>query len=230
LSFVGWLDLQFAEAKKPNADSLVVWKDGRYLWAKRGAKQAYLTWHLWRERAFEVNLKVARDAINRTSKSTWWAWDDGSTPLFWRWPEEYLVRIRDGVPVYFQQDPPRNLQPQRGESSAEVRALVRQKLGNILERRYITPGVVESLTNLFSVPKGEFDVRMVFNGTASGLNESIWIPGFGMPTVHTHLRAVDKDVGEMFLNFHLHAVLQAFAVVDLTKFFDSPDGVLRWEV
>jgi hypothetical protein len=53
----------------------------------------------------------------------------------------------------------------------------------------------------------------------------------------THLWAVDEntfmadvDVGEMFLNFHLHEVIQAFAAVDLTKFFESPDGVLRWEV
>jgi hypothetical protein len=38
------------------------------------------------------------------------------------------------------------------------------------------------------------------------------------------------DVGEMFLNFHLHEVIQTFAGVDLTKFFESPDGVLRWEV
>jgi hypothetical protein len=78
---------------------------------------------------------------------------------------------------------------------------------------------------------------MVFDGTASGLNDSIWIPGFGLPTVQTHLRAVDKDtfmvdvdVREMFLNFHLHEVIQAFAGVDLTKFFELPDGVLCWEV
>jgi hypothetical protein len=115
--------------------------------------------------------------------------------------------------------------------------LVRSKLAKILVRRCITPGLIESLTNFFSVLKGEFDIRMVFDGTKSGLNDSIWIPGFGLPTVRTHLRAVDKntfmadvDVGEMFLNFHLHEVIQAFAGVDVTKFFESPDGVLRWEV
>jgi hypothetical protein len=72
------------------------------------------------------------------------------------------------------------------------------------------------MTNFFSVSKGEFDIRMVFDGTASGLNDSIWIPGFGLPTVQTHLRAVDKDtfmadvdVGVMFLNFHLHEVTKS---------------------
>jgi hypothetical protein len=96
-----------------------------------------------------------------------------------------MVRIRDGIPVYFQREPPQNLKLQRGETKADIRELVGNKLEKILERRYITPGLVESLTNFFLVPKGELDIRMVFDGTSSGLNDSIWIPGFGLPTVQT---------------------------------------------
>jgi hypothetical protein len=51
----------------------------------------------------------------------------------------------------------------------------------------------------------------VYNGTKSGLNDSIWVPWFPLPTVDTHLRAVETgtwmsnmDIGEMFLNFLFH--------------------------
>jgi hypothetical protein len=70
---------------------------------------------------------------------------------------------------------------------------------------------VESLTSFFEVEKGEDDIRLVYDGSVSGLNLTIWVPRFFLPTVRTHLRAVDKntymadvDIGEMFLNFILH--------------------------
>jgi hypothetical protein len=74
-----------------------------------------------------------------------------------------------------------------------------------LERGYIAPGLVESLTAFFAVTKGEDDIRLVYNGSASGLNLCIWVPQFFLPTLRTHLRAVDKhtymadvDIGKMF--------------------------------
>jgi hypothetical protein len=75
------------------------------------------------------------------------------------------------------------------------------------------------------------DVRMVCNGTRSGLNNSIWIPRFPlMRTVNRMLRAVDEnsfmgdmDIGEMFLNFVLHESMQGLCGVDLTKFFGEVD-------
>ena len=67
------------------------------------------------------------------------------------------------------------------------------------------------------------DVRMVYDGTKSGLNSCIWVPRFPLPTVGTYLRAVeagtfmgDMDVGEMFLNFVLHESMQALCGIDLT--------------
>jgi hypothetical protein len=81
---------------------------------------------------------------------------------------------------------------------------------------------------------------MVYDGTRSGLNDSIWVPRFPLPTVNTMLRAVDKstfmgmDIGEMFLNFVLHESMQALCGgVDLTKFFGAKNGsdkkLLLWE-
>jgi hypothetical protein len=88
---------------------------------------------------------------------------------------------------------------------------MREKRKAVRHRRFITPGFVKSLMSFFSVPKGEDDVRMVYNGSESGLNDSIWVPRFVLPTIENHLRAVkegtcmaDNDVGVCFLNFILH--------------------------
>jgi hypothetical protein len=80
---------------------------------------------------------------------------------------------------------------------------------------------------------------MVYDASVSGLNDSIWVPRFPLPTIQTHLRAVeegtwmaDLDIGEMFLNFVLHSDLQALCGVDLTKyknFVENSDEVV-WEV
>lgn len=81
-------------------------------------------------------------------------------------------------------------------------------MDKVRDRRYIAPGYVSSLTSFFSVPKGETDIRMVYDGTKSGLNEAQWVPCFGMSTIDTHLRAIeegtylaDVDVGDCFLKF-----------------------------
>lgn len=114
-----------------------------------------------------------------------------------------------------------------------------EKLSTIRDRKYLDVGPVESLTDFFSVPKGDDDIRMVFNGTSSGLNDYIWVPSFPMPTVNSVLRSVssttwfaDSDIGEMFLNFILHHDIQHLAGVDLTCYKTStdPPGVLfnRW--
>ncbi len=70
---------------------------------------------------------------------------------------------------------------------------------------------VKSLIKYFAVPKGEDDIKLVYNAAANCLNECVWVPTFWLPTIDTLLRAVDKDLwmmdrdmGDMFLNFQLH--------------------------
>ena len=83
---------------------------------------------------------------------------------------------------------------------------------------------------------------MVYNATSSGLNDAVWAPWFSLPTVESHLRAVDpdtymadNDIGEMFLNFMLDVELRPFAGVDLSSLFPEEmfPGVTelyaRWE-
>jgi hypothetical protein len=113
---------------------------------------------------------------------------------------------------------------------------MREKLAKVRDRRYITPGFVKLLMSFFSVPKGDDDVHMVYDGTVSRLNDLIWVPRFILPTFEAHLRAVDEgthmanaDVGECFLHFILHADLRELAGVDLTHYFGE-DGSTLWEV
>ncbi len=103
---------------------------------------------------------------------------------------------------------------------------MRQKLEKVRGLGYICPGMVHSLISYFAVPKGEKDIRMVYNGTKSGLNGAMWAPWFLMPTVASHLRFVGKesylgdlDVGDMFHNFMLHPDTQLHTGIDLTPFF-----------
>jgi hypothetical protein len=103
------------------------------------------------------------------------------------------------------------------------------------KQRYIVEGLVESLTSVFAVDKVD-DIRLVCNVAESGLNDAMVVPRFSLPTIHTHLRAVeegtymaDLDVGGMFLNFILHPTTQPWAGVDLTHFINVKDGKSRWE-
>ena len=78
------------------------------------------------------------------------------------------------------------------------------------------------MTSFFSVPKGTYDIRMVFDTTFSGFNNYLLDPNFMLPSMgslimmvglKTHM--VDIDVGEMFYNIRLYLVLENYCVVDL---------------
>jgi hypothetical protein len=67
-----------------------------------------------------------------------------------------------------------------------------------------TIGFIPSLMDFFAVDK-ESDIRLVYNGTSSGLNNALWAPDFWLPTPATAARTlgygyymVDIDLGECF--------------------------------
>lgn len=71
---------------------------------------------------------------------------------------------------------------------------------------------------------------MVYDGTASGLNNALWAPNFSLPTMDLAARATDEgtwmcdlDLGEMFLNFMIDPKIRPYCGVDLTPYFrDAP--------
>jgi len=121
---------------------------------------------------------------------------------------------------------------ERVERDPVVWRAMRDKLEKVKTLGYIQPGTVSSLTSYFSVPKGDSDIRMVYDGTKSGLNDSMWAPWFALPTIENHLRFVgvetylgDTDIGDMFHNFVLHERVQKSAGIDVTPFF--PEELTR---
>jgi hypothetical protein len=171
----------------------------------------------------------------------WWEWHAGSRLFFWRWPQCHRVAARDGYAPFIQGSLPAYHRPQQGKTDSQYRNKVIEKLKTVRDKRYISRGSVMSLTSFFWVPKGERDIRMVYDATRSGLNEALWAPSFGMPTVDSLTRGImphswmgDLDIGEMFLNFCIHPSLAPYCGVDLRPYFPDELGSNntlweRWE-
>ena len=213
---------------------VIVYHKGTYRWSAHGLSQ-YKEW--WRNRILLSHSEWMKgcDALLRALKSSWWEWEDGSAPFYWRWPMWYHTFIRDGIAFPFKRAPPKYMVPQRSTKDSRRNLMIVNKLEKVLDRRYMGVGIVKSLTAFFDVPKGTEDIRMVYDGTVNGFNDSIEVPRFGLPTVKSHLRAmapgyhmVDADVGECFLNFHLHTSLQPYVGVDLTSFMPLENSRYHW--
>jgi len=100
----------------------------------------------------------------------------GSRPFHWRWPEEYQLIIRDGLRPWFHKPPADVTIPQRGEPDPYIREQVKLKLEKVRHKGYLAKGHVRALTSFFTVPKGDKDFRVVYNGTKIGLNDCLWAP------------------------------------------------------
>ena len=53
-------------------------------------------------------------------------------------------------------------------------------------RGYVRVGDVKSLTHQLSLPKGKY-IMMIYNGTCSILNTSLWAPHFALPMVGSNI-------------------------------------------
>jgi hypothetical protein len=69
-------------------------------------------------KVYKEDVIAVRDCILRCCNSSWWEWDAGSRPLFWRWPAEYRSVIRDGLSSW--KGPMTSYQvPQRAEKNSK---------------------------------------------------------------------------------------------------------------
>jgi hypothetical protein len=123
---------------------------------------------------------------------------------------------------------------QRGPAKYKA-PLLASNLDKVLERQYIRKDPVKALIDYFDVPKGPDDIRVVYQGSNSGLNAQLWTPRFYMPNGSAAMNAMsfetyltDSDVGEMFPNFPMDPKLRPHAGVDLRslshclKNYESP--------
>jgi hypothetical protein len=239
----GKLWFSCSKCKLANRNKEVVLVGTRYEWRIKG-KIAYTKWfniyyhkHLSSHKDSMESRDAAIDCIQRSVECTAWEWGKGSRPYFWRWGPDYWKEARDGAKVWVKDKLPRFQEKQDIPKDKVKRKLIQAKVGKVRKRGYIKPGKVSSVTSFFAVPKGEDDIRMVYNGTSCGLNDAVFAPWFALPTMDSHLRAVDVgtymadcDIGEMFLNFMLDVDLREFAGVDLTDLFcEEFSGLTFWE-
>jgi hypothetical protein len=102
----------------------------------------------------------------------------------------FIEDIRDGVPPKWTGKPPTGKVPQRLDPDPATREKMKLKLLKMFRKGHVERELILALMNFFSVAMGENDIRMVFDGTKSGLNDVLWAPWFALPTVDTTLRKV----------------------------------------
>ncbi len=118
-----------------------------------------------------------------------------------------------------------------------MQEMIKDKILKVVKHRYLVSGVkIKPLIKYFMVPKGEDDIRLVYDATTNQLNECVWVPTFWLPTIVTLVRALnkhswmtDRDVGDMFLNFQLNESIVPFTGVDLSSLYeDKKEKGPRW--
>ena len=165
--------------------------------------------------------------VGQNAVSTWWEWTNGSSLIFWRWSSlEQRRAARDGMPVFVADTLPNCRQVGTSQNiDPGLKSAVAEKLEKVIRNRYLAIGPVSHLVHYFPVPKGEDDIRLVYDGTKGGLNAVLWAPSFFLPDFSTSLMflsfnswVVDSDFGDMFLNFPLDERLQPYAGISLQPF------------
>jgi hypothetical protein len=150
--------IQALKRKRKKDKSVCAGPERIYAWTLNG-RQEYHNWFKTRWGLAGPDLEAGGDAIRRAWRSSWWEWEDGFRPFYWRWRKWYRKRIRDGLEVFFLGTTPKYHRAQRASKDPGVKEKEKKKLGSkVRKRRHITPGYVVSLTSFFSVPKGEFDI------------------------------------------------------------------------
>ena len=197
-----------------------------YEWTSKGGSAYRAQWSLLRGSEDGLaSVEAGHDAVRRSANASWFEWLEGSAPLFWNWPERYQREVRDGQPHFMTGIPgPPFLQAQSKHKDPTKHELMRAKVVKVRKLDYISTGEVVSGTHFFSVDKEETDILMVYNGTSCGLNDILYAPHFGLPTVRETLRAIlpgfhqcDLDVQDQFLNFILHKYMREYSGVDVRR-------------
>ena len=179
------------------------------------------------DKAFLADMNCGTRGLISYLRSSYFSWDGGSTLLFWRWHPSCQAIAREGFSPCIS-----GILPSSSRSVKKPKASVYQKILSkvvkAIDRDYMhfeKRSNIKNLIDYFGVEKGTTDIRVVFNGTSCGLNDSLWAPNFWLPTSKSMVRIlgynympVDLDLGEMFLNFPLSPKLIPYSGVDLTPF------------
>jgi hypothetical protein len=175
-----------------------------------------------------------------TTHTNWFKFHAGSRLVHLRFPIQYRTMARDGVLVWFEKPGPATCEAQPLIADPALHAKAKEKIIKVVRRRYLvtTDLNIKSPIKYFAVPKGEDDVRMVYDAAANRLKDCVWVPIFWLPTINLLVRALDenlwmtdRDVGDKLLNFQLHRTAIPFIGVDQSLLYESDaDAGPRWAV
>jgi len=146
-----------------------------------------------------TELGCDQQAITRmlwhASHTIWFEFNDGSRLVHLRFPIRYRQMARDGIPIFFESPGPTMKGKQPIIADAGIRAKTREKIGKVIKRRYLltTDLPIKSFIKFFAVPKGEDNIRLVYDATANKRSEGVWVPSFWLPTMDSLVRACDLD-------------------------------------
>jgi hypothetical protein len=137
------------------------------------------------------DLAAIRDCLRRAAGSDYWEWHRGSRLFFWRFPEEcnWRADARDGIKDWHLEDPPKGLHFQNiPTSTREGELQIRSKIFQLKFRWYLESGSPDLITPRFAVEKvadeagKTLDIRAVWDAKRNGLNATLWVPKFALPT------------------------------------------------
>lgn len=135
-------------------------------------------------RELRINKAAIVDCLTRAANSTFWDWADGSRLFFWRW-KHWWKSARDGERLFHEAPPPKWMGHSLPAPTEHYELLLRKKEEKLLHRRYLELGFVDCVVPRFGVPKGDDDIRLVWDASRNGINETLWAPSFWMPTFRT---------------------------------------------
>eukprot|EP00536_Pseudo-nitzschia_multiseries_P015069 jgi/Psemu1/41166/gm1.41166_g len=127
--------------------------------------------------------------IKRDVLQAWANADDCS-----QWLLNYKEIAQAGLKPMLDGPAPSNTDQQPPYLDSCTKALVKEKLSVVINKgciELVDIKFVEAMMFMFHVPKGETDVRIVYNGTESGLNDALYAPcWFALPTMDSMLQWV----------------------------------------
>jgi hypothetical protein len=166
----------------------------------------------------ECGIKV----LSQVMKAGWWDWKFGSALFFWRWNGPEQIRAARDEFEFMSLLPPQTSSQALPRLAHAQQVMVAAKLETMVSRSYLESGFVSNTLNFFAVPKGDNDIRVVFDWDLPGLNETLWAPNFFLPSARSASMSLsfrtwmsDMDFGEMFHNFQMDPRIRPFSGVEL---------------
>ena len=143
------------------------------------------------------DLAAIEDCLCCARAASYWHWHRGSRIFFWRFPKEFQTIMHNGTPFYHLSDPPVGYARNMLAPSREAEIETQKKIFQLQFRHFIERGFTDLITQRFLVVKLEEDgvileIRVVWNSSSNGHNETLWAPGFMLDDIGDVIKTCAK--------------------------------------